>query len=518
LARPCGVEVFEAFMTDRQTAIALLNAMFASDALGLCQFNSDGVVIMVEGSARDWAPPVGRHIDEAPLFVGMMDEILAVRETGKPIAIAGVAIGGESAAAIDIDILWLADVSRFAAMAKSADERLRQQRAATQFVRDHRLLEQKVAEQGAKIAEQAEMMALFVRHVPAAVAMLDDQLDVLMASERWKQEHGDPAKAPANGETASPLTWPRVRGELALAMEGGVPTARMEKATVQGRTTWKRLAQAPWRRTNHEIGGTILFCEDVTDAMRKAENLRARVDDLHKLGTEMDKLGHAVTNDLRAPMRQIDFFSRFLLDNELPRLDGASRDYLQQIRACSERIDRMMVALQRYLRLSESDISLAPFNIGDAVRAAATNMRDDLAKGRVFVTLRESLAIEGDLSLISEMFERLFDNVVKYAGEGATVVIECFEEADGVLVQVTDDGPGIEAHLRRRAFDFFDRLNAPASIPGEGMGLAECRKIVDLHGGAMTLDQEFDGGLRALISLPRKARRVAAPRPTSIRA
>ena len=503
-------------MTDRQSATALLDALLGANTLGLCLLDAEGKVLSNEGSARDWAPAPGQRIDDAPLFVGMIEEILAVRNTAQPLSIAGVAIGGEEAVAIDIDILWLNDVSRFAALSKSAEDRLRQQRAATQFVRDHRLLEEKINEQGARIAEQAEMMALFVRHVPAAVAMLDERLDVVMASERWKQEHGDPAMAPIDMETASPLSWPRARRELRLDLGNGVPTTRVEKATPQGRATWKRLAQAPWRRANHQIGGTILFCEDVTEAMRKAENLRARVEDLHKLGSEMDRLGHAVTNDLRAPMRQIDFFSRFLLDNAPTRLDGASRDSLLQSRACAERIDRMMSALQRYLRLSERDIATTSFDIGDAVQAAATNIRGDLARARIFVTLRESLAVQGDHSLISGLFERLFDNVVKYAGEGSTVVIECFEEDDGVLVQVTDDGRGIDAHLRRRAFDFFERLDAPAAIPGEGMGLAECRKIVDLHGGAMTLDPDFEAGVRALISLPRRARRGAANRPAPI--
>ena len=505
-------------MTDRHAATALLDALFASNALGLCLFDADGSVTSNEGSARDWAPGPGERIDTAPLFVGMMEEIRAVRGSGQPLSIAGVAIGGEAAAAIDIDILWLNEIGRFAALSKSADDRLRQQRAATQFVRDHRLLEEKINEQRARIAEQAGMMALFVRHVPAAVAMLDHNLDVLMASERWKQEHGDPALVTGGAETASPLTWPRARDELRLDMDGGVPTTRIEKAMPQGRATWKRLAQAPWRRANHEIGGTILFCEDVTEAMRKAENLRARVEDLHKLGSEMDRLGHAVTNDLRAPMRQIDFFSRFLLDTELPRLDGASRDYLQQIRACAERIDRMMSALQRYLRLSERDIAAAPFDIGDAIRAAMVSLGEELSRARVFVTVRRSLAARGDLPLISGLFERLLDNAIKYAGEGSTVVIECFEDSQSVLVQVTDDGPGIAAHLRRRAFDFFERLDAPAAIPGEGMGLAECRKIVDLHGGAMTLDPDFDAGLRILISLPREIRRDTASRPTPIHA
>lgn len=503
-------------MSDPDPGKAFLDVLFATGEMGLCVFDEAGFVCSIEGAASDWAPAVGHRIDESPVFVGMFDAIRALREGAAPLSIAGVAIPDAGDEAFDVNVHWVGSINRYVASSRSATERLREQRAATQGVRDNRLLQEMVREQQARIAEQAEMMAIFVRHVPAAVAMLDESLDVLMTSERWKQDHGDPALAPPGVETASPLTWPDARSNLRLALDGGVPSSRVEKAEIRGRTIWKRLAQAPWRRADRQIGGAILFSEDVTEAMRKAENLRARVDDLRKLGEEMDRLGHAVTNDLRAPMRQMDFFSRFLLDNEAQGLDGASRDYLRQIRACAERIDEMMSALQRYLRLTERDLVESPVSIGDATKAATTVLHDALIESAIVVSLRDSLTIEADFALISGLLEKLVDNSIKYAGPGSLVVIECFEEPDGVLLRVTDDGPGIPAHLRRRAFDFFERLDAPAAIRGTGMGLAECRKIADLHGGAMTLDPDFDAGLRVLVSLPRRARRPEGARPARL--
>ncbi len=500
-------------MTTDATATALLDALFATGEAGLCLFDVDGKVLQVKGSAETWAPAPGATIDDAPLFVGLMESILATRASGETLTLASLAIGGIDAPAIDIDIHWLAPIGRFAAIARSAAARVGDQQAASQIVRDNRLLHEKVRLQQARIAEQAEMMALFIRHTPAAVAMLDSDGRIVMASERWKQEHGDPALARPGVETESPLTWPGVLERLRLAMDGGVPSASIEKSMARGRPIWKRLAQAPWRGADRTIGGAVLFSEDVTDAMRKAENLRARVEDLHKLGAEVDNLGNAISNDLRAPLRQIDFYSRFLLDADHPGLDRASLDYLAQIRASAERVDRMMSALKRYMRLSERDLLLSRFDIGEAMTTATHKSRDTLVAARAHVVMRETLSVEGDMALLSGLFERLIDNVVKYAGEGATIVVDCFEETDGVLLRFADDGPGVPPHVRRRAFDFFERLDAPASIPGEGMGLAECRKIVDLHGGGMTLDPDYDAGLRALVSLPRFARRGPQRRP-----
>jgi PAS domain S-box-containing protein len=500
-------------MTSDATVTVLLDALFAKGNAGLCLFDADGVVSRVKGSAVTWAPAPGARIEEAPMFVGLMDAIRSTRQGGETLTLASLAIGGIDAPAVDIDIMWLAPIACYAAMARSAAARVGDQQAASQIVRDNRLLQEKVRQQQARIAEQAEMMALFIRHTPAAVAMLDAEGRIVMASERWKQEHGDPALARQGVETESPLTWPGVLDRLRLAMEGGVPSTSIEKSMARGRPIWKRLAQAPWRGADRTIGGAVLFSEDVTDAMRKAENLRARVEDLHKLGAEMDDLGNAISNDLRAPLRQIDFYSRFLLDADHPGLDRASLDYLAQIRASAERVDRMMSALKRYMRLSERDLLLSRFDIGEAMATATNKARDGLNAARVHVVMRETLSVEGDIALLSGLFERLIDNAVKYAGAGATIVVDCFEEPDGLLVRFADDGPGIAPHLRRRAFGFFERLDAPAFIPGEGMGLAECRKIVDLHGGGMTLDPDYDAGLRALIALPRFARRGAPRRP-----
>lgn len=500
-------------MNDLLSAESLLAQLCARGILGVSAFDADGKVVSVAGAPAAWTPAVGGSITDAPLFAGMWEAIEEVRAGHRTLSLASVAIGGDPAAALDIDVIWLEPMQQYVVLTRLAADRVAGQAAAAQAIRETRLLEERIREQREKLAEQSEMMTLFVRFVPAAVAMLDGNLDIVAASERWKQEFGDPAMHSA-GVVNSPLGWPGVADGLRLDLESGVPTSKVVKTESRGRPAWRRLAQAPWRRADRSVGGAILFCEDVTEAMRKAENLRARIEDLHKLGAEMDSLGKAVSDDLRAPLRQVDFFSRFLLDADPSSPDWARQDYLVQIRASVARIDRMMAALERYMRLTERDLSPTRFDLADAVMVAAAELREDMSAAGIAIRICESLSVEADLTLVSGLFRRLIDNVVKYAGEGTTIIVDFFEEPEGVLTRFTDDGRGIAPHLRRRAFGFFERLDAPATISGEGMGLAECRKIADLHGGAMTFDPDFDAGLRALISIPRNARRS---RPGGVR-
>ena len=114
-------------------------------------------------------------------------------------------------------MLWVEALICFAAFSTTATERNLMQAQVFQIVRDNRLLQQQVMDQQAKIVEQAGMMDLFIRHVPAAVAMLDDRLEPMMLSQRWIREFGDPASGEETGVARSPLHVPEIEAALGLA-------------------------------------------------------------------------------------------------------------------------------------------------------------------------------------------------------------------------------------------------------------------------------------------------------------
>ena len=491
---------------DSRTSQALIDALFTSGSMGLCLFDREGTVLSVEGSASIWAPPVGASIEEGALFVGMREAFDALSKSGESMLLSGVSIGSGDGRALDVRVLWVEPLSQFAAISSTATERNQLQLQVSQFIRDNRLLEEQVARQREKIAEQAALMALFIRHVPAAMAMVDSNLEPMMLSQRWIEEFGDPSLEGDPDVFGSPLRMPNIEAAIRLAMDTGVTSSRVEKIARRGSTVWKRWEQTPWRRADRSIGGSILFIEDVTEEVLKSRSLLVHSGELERLNAAVRMFGDAITNDMRAPLRRIAAAAR-----AARVADADSRERLGEIRAAAANMNGMIDGIQSYLDLMSHEMSLEPVDVADAVEQAFEELRPDIEAAGARIVLHPTLVVNADRELLVRMLRNLVDNALKYGGGAPTITIDCQDEDDWVIVGVTDDGPGLPVHLHNRAFQPFSRLDASVAAPGNGVGLTECRKIVELHGGTIAIDPDYELGLRVLINLPRKPTAVGLP-------
>lgn len=475
-----------------------MTALLTSGGFGICLFDAEGRVTALEGATTGWAPPVGASIGEANLFLGMIDSFAALRDSGESIEISGVSIGSDDARAVDVRIIRVADLNCFAAISTTASERNELQLRVSQIVRDNRLLEQKIREQQDKIVEQADLMRLFIRHVPAAVAMLDFNLEPMMLSQRWIEEFGDPSLGDDPDVSGSPLRVPHIDAALRLAMDTGITSARTERISQRGAVVWKRWEQTPWRRADRSVGGTILYFEDVTDAMRKDLRLRSQSKDLQNLNVEMRVLTRALASDLARPLQRIDDISKEAFDQITA---SSQRARIGEVRASVAHLKSMVAALRRYVETASRDFILTPFDIGEAVEMAAESLRGAIRAAGANVILHPTLSMNGDLRLMARVFELLLDNALKHAGGAPTITVDCIDDEGFIIVSVTDDGPGIPPHKHAQALEPFGRLESDAPV-SDGMGLAKARKIVELHGGTLALDPGYELGLRVLINLP----------------
>jgi signal transduction histidine kinase len=484
---------------DPRTSQALIDALFQAESMGLCLFGEDWRVTQLEGSATVWAPPAGASIDESVLFVGMLDALAELKTSGGAFLISGVSIGSDDSRALDVRVLWVADIGLFAAVSHSATERNQLQYEVSQVARDNRLLEQKIRAQQEKIAEQAALMRLFIRHTPAAVAMLDGNLELMMLSQRWIEAFGDPSLGDDPEVAGSPLRLPNIDAALRLAMDTGVTTSRVEKIPQRGVTRWMRWEQTPWRRADHSVGGTILFIEDVSDRMRATADLRAQSNELDRLNASVRLFGRGVAHNMREPLRRIESATKALA---AAPLDGAHRERFAALEAGVADMNVMMDAMQRQLDLRETQLRTTAFDLAEAVEAAAGELREEILSSSARVVLGPTLSVVADRALVTRAVRGLIENALRYGGDAPTISISCQDEDGMVAISVADDGPGLPRHLHARAFEPFSRLDNARGVRGGGMGLAECRKIAELHGGTIAIDPDYDVGLRVLVNLP----------------
>jgi len=221
---------------------------------------------------------------------------------------------------------------------------------------------------------------------------------------------------------------------------------------------------------------------------------------------EAERLRHtllsSVSHDLRTPLAAITGAATTLLREGA--LDASARhDLLETIAEESHRLNRLVTNLLDMTRLESGPLRLRRdwLPLEEIVGSALARVEPRLAASRVETSLPDDLPlVAGDAVLVEQLLVNLLENVVKYAGPASRVRIAARAERGAVLVEITDDGPGLPRGDEERVFEKFYR--GPSPQRGFGLGLAICRAIVTAHGGRIWGQNLLPHGAALRFTLP----------------
>lgn len=224
---------------------------------------------------------------------------------------------------------------------------------------------------------------------------------------------------------------------------------------------------------------------------------------LRAANRRLSEFAHVVSHDLRAPLRHIDGFVGLMLKELGPQAGVQVREWGGHVTGAVARMTRLIDDLLRYARLGREGVTVHRVSLQellDSIRART--VRPD---GPLEWKVAELPVVYGHPTLLSQVFENLVDNAIKFAPKGVLARIEVTAEVlqEEWLIAVTDNGPGISRENRERVFEPFQRLPQDRDTVGTGIGLAVCRRVVELHGGRIWVDEDYRDGTRFLFTLPR---------------
>lgn len=149
----------------------------------------------------------------------------------------------------------------------------------------------------------------------------------------------------------------------------------------------------------------------------------------------------------------------------------------------------------------------APFDLTEQLRQIVLMMEQKWKKSGVKICLEENpgedILCTGNESLLKEVWVNLLDNACKFSAQGSTVELRLGEESRNLLVEVTDQGIGMDDKTRRRMFDQFYQGDTSHKTEGNGLGLAMVKKIVALHEGTVAVQTEPGVGSTFTVRLPK---------------
>jgi signal transduction histidine kinase len=219
-----------------------------------------------------------------------------------------------------------------------------------------------------------------------------------------------------------------------------------------------------------------LLAEQLSETNRNLKNAEAQVRRSERLAA-LGQLTAGLAHELRNPLGTIKG-SADMLEQNLPHGDAIARELAGFI---SSEVDRTNSLVSRFLDFARPlELRLAEANLGDLLRRAAAAAARDAEAHRVRIEIEgDPILFDFDAELLERVFVNLILNAVQASSAGGSVRVEWRNEGGEAIVEVTDQGSGIEPDKLESIFNPFFTTKAS----GTGLGLAIVSKIVDEHGG-----------------------------------
>jgi signal transduction histidine kinase len=247
------------------------------------------------------------------------------------------------------------------------------------------------------------------------------------------------------------------------------------------------------RRLGPAIGRELREAATRRERKRAEKAERETLEELRRSNEELQRFAYVASHDLQEPLRMVSSYTELLAKRYRSRLpaDPEMDEFIGYALEGAHRMHRLINDLLAFSRLSAREKSFAPVDGEKVLQHALDNLRVPIRESDALIVHDELPRILGDETQLIQLFQNLIGNAIKFRREiPPRVGIEAREKDGAWLISVSDNGIGIErAHLER-IFVIFQRLHGRDEYPGTGIGLALCKKIVERHGGRISVESE----------------------------
>ncbi|WP_053175291.1 sensor histidine kinase [Nonomuraea sp. SBT364] len=235
------------------------------------------------------------------------------------------------------------------------------------------------------------------------------------------------------------------------------------------------------------------------DSMRRRilANWRTTLDqaeELRRSNGELEQFAYVASHDLQEPLRKVASFTQMLEQRYGDQLDERAKQYIHYSVDGAKRMQLLINDLLDFSRVGRVTSGRTVVETRPALDAALVNLSGAIEDVEATVTADELPKVVGNRVQLTQLFQNLIENAVKFRTElPPRVHIGATRKGDLWEFSCTDNGIGVEPKYADRIFLIFQRLHPRDVYPGTGIGLALCRKIVEYHGGQLWLDGDAEG-------------------------
>lgn len=344
--------------------------------------------------------------------------------------------------------------------------------------------------EGLVVADQSRRLVLFN---PAAEKVLGLGL-VDVSEDRWSETY---KVFLPNGEPCPENQLPLVR-----ALNGEV--VQDQHILICRPETEAKIVTCNAQRLMDESGnmrGAAIVMRDITAEQRAKEQLEAAISALKRSNHDLEQFAAVAAHDLQEPLRSIYNYLELFL-TIVPVTDDEPVRYVSKIRAAVKRMQALINALLNYARIETRGKTFTAVDCNHVLESCLDNLRAAMIKKNAQVICGELPTILGDQSQIGQVFENLIGNAVKFSTDEPRIEISASKKKNKMWeFRIKDNGVGIDPQFHEKIFLIFQRLHTTSAYEGTGIGLSICQKIVERHGGKMSVESSGEKGSTFIFTL-----------------
>jgi PAS domain S-box-containing protein len=239
----------------------------------------------------------------------------------------------------------------------------------------------------------------------------------------------------------------------------------------------------------------MIGCHLDNTELKRAEGIQKYVNELERKNTEMEQFAYVASHDLQEPLNTIQGFISLLSMKLEGTADAEAAQYLAYIQQESVRMSNLIKGLLEYSRIGKETL-MSKVNCNLVLNDVKTELAKVVAEHNAIIEVDELPAVMGYDSDLRILFQNLVSNAIKFRSEERPhVKISCRKDDEFWRFSIADNGIGIDPTYNDRIFKLYRRLHPKNKYEGDGLGLAQCYKIVtELHNGQIWVEPNKPAG------------------------
>jgi len=284
-----------------------------------------------------------------------------------------------------------------------------------------------------------------------------------------------------------------------------------------------------------EIIGATAFARDITDRIRREQELKMAKEELQRneiallnlnetlenrviertaqlenVNKELEAFSYSVSHDLKAPLRHITGYAGLLLKKYKENLPEEGLQYLDNISYSASNMGMLINGLLKFSRSGKQEMKQIDLDMNEIVSTLIKPIKEQEISRKIEWNIETLPPAYGDLDMMKSVWSNLIENAVKFTKnrDVSKISIGANEGKNTVTYYIKDNGVGFDMTYAVKLFEVFQRLHDREEFEGTGIGLATVRRIVARHGGKTWGEGELDKGASFYFELIKKAGEV----------